>query len=451
LFKFLLYALLLSASLVISIEISHLYFIKDATNHPFSKYLWLIFIYLFWVLFFKLANNRMVTIKETILLFKSNLLALFTIMAIVSIIKEAESYSRLIILLYCVLNMFILPFASFFVKRYFLLRFGFLRENIFAIVDDKGASQIQAWFNKDNAFGFDITQTLNISKVSKEELIARIDEMIGKEEFFAVVIAVDDTFSKRLFYLIDHIQRRINKVIVLPKISSNPFFNAEIINSINHKGLAFFIRNNLLNKNEQLVKRVTDYLLALFFLLLFSPLLAGLYLFILFSNKSNPIFKHKRIGKGGKAFYIYKFKSMYDNADEILQNLLQSDAHVRAEWEREFKLKNDPRITKVGKFLRKTSLDELPQFFNVLKGDMSIVGPRPIINDEIAKYGEYFDYFKAVKPGITGLWQVSGRNDVSYAERVQLDVWYVRNWSVELDFLVLLKTVIITLNQKGSY
>jgi len=137
--------------------------------------------------------------------------------------------------------------------------------------------------------------------------------------------------------------------------------------------------------------------------------------------------------------------------DAILEEMLESDPAKKLEWEREFKLKDDPRITKIGQFLRRTSLDELPQLYNVFQGKMSLVGPRPIIEDEIEKYGEYFDYFTAVKPGITGLWQVSGRNDISYEERVRLDVWYVRNWSMELDIMILVKTAAIVLARKGSY
>ena len=139
------------------------------------------------------------------------------------------------------------------------------------------------------------------------------------------------------------------------------------------------------------------------------------------------------------------------DADIMLEEMLESDPALKLEWEREFKLKNDPRITRVGKFLRRTSLDELPQIYNVFQGKMSLVGPRPIIEDEIEKYDEYFDYFKAVKPGITGLWQVSGRNDISYEERVRLDVWYVRNWSMELDVMILVKTAAIIFMRKGSY
>jgi undecaprenyl-phosphate galactose phosphotransferase len=142
---------------------------------------------------------------------------------------------------------------------------------------------------------------------------------------------------------------------------------------------------------------------------------------------------------------------MVINSDEVLQELLDNNPEVKGEWEKDFKLKDDPRITKLGNFLRKTSLDELPQLINVLQGKMSLVGPRPIIDKEIPKYGEYFEYFKAVKPGITGLWQVSGRNDIDYDERVQLDVWYVRNWSVDIDFIILIKTIVVVLSRKGSY
>ncbi|HHD77263.1 MAG TPA: hypothetical protein ENK97_00570 [Campylobacteraceae bacterium] len=139
------------------------------------------------------------------------------------------------------------------------------------------------------------------------------------------------------------------------------------------------------------------------------------------------------------------------DADEMLEEILENDPAKKAEWEKEYKLKDDPRITSIGKFLRRTSLDELPQLFNVFQGKMSLVGPRPIIDAEIPKYGEYFDYFTAVKPGITGLWQVSGRNDIPYDERVRLDVWYVRNWSMELDIMILVKTAAIIMMRKGSY
>jgi undecaprenyl-phosphate galactose phosphotransferase len=186
-------------------------------------------------------------------------------------------------------------------------------------------------------------------------------------------------------------------------------------------------------------------------MILFSPILLLLYIVVFIATKGKPIFTHERIGKEGKEFGVYKFRTMHHNADELLEELLEKDDAIREEWEKEFKLKNDPRITKIGNFLRKTSLDELPQLINVIKGEMSLVGPRPIVQDEVKKYGEYFKYFKAVRPGITGLWQISGRNDVDYDERVQLDTWYVRNWSIEQDLIILMKTIVTVLLKKGSY
>jgi undecaprenyl-phosphate galactose phosphotransferase len=143
---------------------------------------------------------------------------------------------------------------------------------------------------------------------------------------------------------------------------------------------------------------------------------------------------------------------MHKDAEERLKKLLKENKEAKREWETSFKLKNDPRVTKIGKFLRKTSLDELPQIFNVLKGDMSLVGPRPVIREEIEKYyGDFAQYYYMVKPGITGLWQVSGRSDTDYDKRVRLDTWYVLNWSLWLDLVILIKTVEAVLKGKGAY
>jgi undecaprenyl-phosphate galactose phosphotransferase len=243
----------------------------------------------------------------------------------------------------------------------------------------------------------------------------------------------------------------VSRVYVLPRISRLPLINSEFFSSINHKGMALYVKNKLLHPGERAIKSVFDKVLSVILFILFLPLLLILYVIVYISSKGDPIYKQKRVGEGGRRFNIYKFRTMRVDADKMLEEILENDPVKKAEWEKEFKLKEDPRITKVGKFLRRTSLDELPQLFNVFQGKMSLVGPRPIIEDEIPKYGEYFDYFTAVKPGITGLWQVSGRNDIPYDERVRLDVWYVRNWSMELDIMILVKTAAIVLMRKGSY
>jgi undecaprenyl-phosphate galactose phosphotransferase len=163
------------------------------------------------------------------------------------------------------------------------------------------------------------------------------------------------------------------------------------------------------------------------------------------------IFAHERVGRNGKSFGCLKFRSMVPNAQQRLDELLASDPIAKQEWEREFKLRNDPRITPIGNFLRKTSLDELPQLWNVLKGEMSLVGPRPVIQEEIERYGVSAAYYFKAKPGLTGLWQVSGRNDVDYDSRIDLDVWYVQNWSMLKDLIILLRTVKVVLGRGGAY
>ncbi|EJX7439901.1 sugar transferase, partial [Escherichia coli] len=163
------------------------------------------------------------------------------------------------------------------------------------------------------------------------------------------------------------------------------------------------------------------------------------------------IYGHDRVGINGKTFKCLKFRSMVVNSKEILDELLKNDPKAKEEWDATFKLKNDPRITKIGAFLRKTSLDELPQLLNVLKGEMSLVGPRPIINAELERYNDQVDYYLLSKPGMTGLWQVSGRSDVDYDTRVYLDAWYVKNWSMWNDIAILLKTVIVVLKKDGAY
>ena len=164
--------------------------------------------------------------------------------------------------------------------------------------------------------------------------------------------------------------------------------------------------------------------------------------------KGNIIFGHMRVGKDGKLFPCFKFRSMYANAEEMKNNFTPEQ---KKEYEETFKLKDDPRITKVGKFIRKTSLDELPQMFNILRGEMTIVGPRPIVEDELKYYGEYDKYYKAVKPGLTGLWQVSGRSDTSYDERVELDMEYITTRNTFKDIYIIIMTAVKVIKREGSY
>lgn len=199
------------------------------------------------------------------------------------------------------------------------------------------------------------------------------------------------------------------------------------------------------------VGRAAEMLITIAAVIFLAPLMVITALLVRLSDGGPAIYRQVRIGRGGKTFYCLKFRSMSVHAEERLKALLDSDPAARAEWERSRKLKDDPRVTQIGRFLRASSLDEMPQLFNILKGDMGLVGPRPIIADEVPFYGVHFRHYCAVRPGLTGLWQVSGRSDVSYRERVIMDVAYVRAKCVMLDLKILMATVPAVLLRRGSY
>lgn len=195
------------------------------------------------------------------------------------------------------------------------------------------------------------------------------------------------------------------------------------------------------------IKRLFDFIMSLIGLIVLSPIFIIIGILIKIDSKGPVFFKHKRIGKNGKMIGVYKFRSMVINAEELKEKFTPEQ---KAEYEKNFKLDNDPRITRIGKILRKTSLDELPQLLNILFGSMSIVGPRPIVEKEIEKYGNKRDKFLSVTPGLTGFWQASGRSDIEYDERIKMELYYVDHCSLWLDFKIILKTVVAVIKREGA-
>ncbi len=200
-------------------------------------------------------------------------------------------------------------------------------------------------------------------------------------------------------------------------------------------------------------KRLFDVMFSLSVLILFLPLYLLLVILIAISSPGPIFYVQERVGRNYKPFGCIKFRTMVENADELLLDIMEKSPHLRAEFEDNFKLKQDPRLTWIGRFLRLTSLDESPQFWNVLKGDMSVVGPRPLVPEELPKYGRHMDKILTIRPGITGLWQVSGRNDIPYPHRVQIDVYYVNFRNFWLDVWLIVKTigVIVSTKNNGAY
>jgi len=217
-------------------------------------------------------------------------------------------------------------------------------------------------------------------------------------------------------------------------------------------GILGFATSHRLNMFWNLwIKRIMDLAIIIIGSILFSPLFLLIIIAIKVSSPGPVLYSQERIGQHGKRFRAHKFRSMVNNADEILKELLAKDKNARKEWEQNQKLKNDPRITGIGRFIRKTSLDEIPQFINVLKGEMSLIGPRPIVENEIKKYSGDFERIFSIKPGLTGLWQVSGRSDTNYTDRVSFDTYYLQSWSVWLDIWIICKTFGVILRGRGAY
>ncbi len=241
----------------------------------------------------------------------------------------------------------------------------------------------------------------------------------------------------------------VAQLYVLPDVAVLDIAEVEV-GRVGGKAVLLF-NQGLRSPFNAILKRGVDILGSLCGLVVLSPLLLGVFLAVKLTSSGPAIYRHRRFGVGRRYIFLNKFRTMVTNADEVLEQLLATDAAAREEWLDTCKLKNDPRITKVGRVLRKFSLDELPQIANVLMGDMSLVGPRPISEVEYDKYTVWQDNRMSVRPGLTGLWQVSGRADVDFDERIQLDMYYIRNWSIWLDFRIILKTLTVLVSKEGAY
>lgn len=266
-----------------------------------------------------------------------------------------------------------------------------------------------------------------------------------------VVLALDQGGLESSQALILQLSRDCADLQIVPSLRGLPLQGMSVNHFFAHDVMVLGMRNNLAQRGPQLLKRAFDVVCSSLLLALTSPLFLWVAIQVRLGGGGGVFFGHMRIGQNGVPFPCYKFRTMAVNADALLKDLLANDPAAREEWERDFKLKNDPRVTKVGRFLRRTSLDELPQLWNVLKGQMSLVGPRPVIEAELERYGNQVGYYLEARPGITGLWQTSGRNDVSYETRVNLDAWYVKNWSLFTDLVILIRTFKVLLIKDGAY
>lgn len=269
---------------------------------------------------------------------------------------------------------------------------------------------------------------------------------VAKKRDVKILLACQD---ERLFrQQLEEFSSWFTYIEYIPSVRAFPVFGSRAISIGGIGGFEMVNQGRMRAKRFQ--KRVLDTLLSIIAFLCFLPLFIILPILIKLTSSGPVFFRQKRLGRHGEPIYVWKFRSMYRDAEERLKTLLESDSKARKEWSRHFKLDKDPRITPLGRFLRKTSLDEIPQLFNVISGDMALIGPRPIVEEEVAYYGNSFKIFSSVKPGVTGLWQVSGRSNTDYAQRVALDTYYVLNWSPWMDLWILVRTVYAVLLMRGA-
>ena len=355
---------------------------------------------------------------------KGVFLASIILLAFLAMTKQSESYSRFILIVTFAITALVLPLQKYYLKR-LLFKIG-------------------SWKLASTIIGED---TFFTNHVFKNPYLGYVltDTHKAKTLFISSTIGVQ-VLEKHLHEALI----REQEIIFVPLVTNFDFSDAHIIHLFNARSNLIIVENNLLSRTNQWIKKVLDSLLSLLIFPLLLMLIGVIALLIKREDGGNIFFKQIRLGENGKEFVCYKFRSMQNNSDKLLANYLAEHPQEIANYEIYHKYENDPRITKIGSFLRKTSLDELPQIFNVLKGEMSLIGPRPYMPNERSKMGNNIDIILAVKPGITGLWQVSGRNEVDFASRVALDVWYVRNWSIWNDIVILLKTIQVVLKRNGA-
>ncbi len=398
---------------------------------PFRTYLEFYPIYIVVLLLF--AYEGIYTYRydfwhESRLILKALIFAAILVFAYLAMTKTVEYYSRFVIGVSFLIMIFLFPLEKKLIKT--------------------TLAKLNIWRKKAKIYGDDPFLT---KEIYDNSYLGYCKPKNG-ENYATIFINSNRSDPKTLKKRLAEQLKKRDEVIFIPIVNDYNLSLAHIYELFATKSNLIVYENRLKSWYRRLLQNLVNYLLALLLLPILLPLIAIIAVFIKLESPGPIFFIHNRIGKDGKTIPVIKFRSMYKDAKERLEELLESDESIKKEWESCFKLKNDPRITKVGKFLRKTSLDELPQIFNVLLGHMNFVGPRPVIQEEIDNYyKEDAEYYFMVKPGITGLWQVSGRSDTDYEFRVATDRWYVVNWTLWLDIVILLKTVSVVFKRDGAY
>ena len=436
-------------------------FLMGTSYHVPDAYLYF-WVPLVFIAFLAISQTytKMQPILETVRqIFYAVLYALITCILALYFMQASVLASRLYVVLFGVLALF-----NVYAARYALLKFlkvtNTFMKSVILIGAGKTAEQVLRSFERDLGYRYKVIGILDDNPVSeilpqKFLLMGTLDdatEIVRDSGVKTVIVTVPGMEKEKLQALLENVQPYVRDIIFVPDLIGVPLYNVEAQTLFNEQIMMLSLRNNLARRRNRAFKRLFDIFVGGLLCIPIIPILLVIAICIKIDSKGSAFFNGQRIGKNGKTFTCYKFRSMYLDAQNILEEYLAESPVAKEEWDTYAKLRDyDPRVTKVGKWIRKYSLDELPQILNVIKGDMSLVGPRPYLPRERADIGEYISTITLTVPGITGFWQTSGRNDVSFAGRVAMDTWYVRNWSVWLDLMYLFKTAKIVFTGKGAY
>ncbi len=394
----------------------------------FQNFLIVIFTIMLLLYYEKIYNFRYDFWQETLKIWRSIFFAFLIFMALLALTKNNLYYSRVFLMVYFSIAFVFFPVFKRYTKK-LLFMFPLFRSKVLLIAEDKEEKQKFAQEIKDNWY---------------------LGQMLVETNAKSVIIISKGIDIARLNKIIEENLAKHKELFIVPYISEINFSHSNILEYYNIRLNTIQVENKLLERKNVFLKKLFDYAFA--FITLPFVLIIHIIISILIKLDSvgEIFFRQKRLGKDGKVFWVYKYRTMHTNGDALLKQYLQENPDEIEHYEKYHKYKNDPRITKVGKILRATSLDELPQIINVLKGEMSFVGPRPYMTSESKKLGKNKHFILKVKPGITGLWQVSGRNNLTFKERNELEVWYIKNWSLWADFVILIKTIKIVLTKVGA-
>lgn len=421
---------------------------------------------LFLIIFFYegLYRRRVPYIDELRDIGKSLAMLTVLLFALISVGKLSNLVSRFTIVLMAPIAMLFIGVMRYWGKI-FLHKLGIGIQNLMIIGDVESSRKIKQELLAEKTLGYRFRGFIPIDSQAKALFkktsgsglhysgdLSDLPGILKKQGIECALIAAPGLNREKTASLADRIHRYVKHVLVIPEMRSGALLNSELYHLFVNQLFLIKMRNTLSERGARFSKLIFDYALVVLSLPFILPVLLLIGAAIKLTSSGPALFSQVRVGQHGKSIRVFKFRSMYADAETRLKELLARDAAARAEWKKTIKLKNDPRVTKLGAFLRKTSLDELPQLINVLRGEMSLVGPRPVPEAELkSRYKERSDYYKLVRPGMTGLWQISGRNDVSYEQRVNMDTWYVFNWSLYIDLVILYKTLGVVLRKRGAY